>query len=73
MILGWFTIGDEGLSSSNYDQALHKSYFEKGLTTGCSERIENLRPKSPPAKSGNRGKGQRGRGGGSSVDRRNRT
>ena len=73
---GWLTIGPL-LSISNYDSALHKSYFEKGLTTGCSERIENLRPKSPPPKSGSRGKGRggggSGRGRGSSADRRNRT
>ena len=30
-----------------------------GLTTGCTDRIEQLRPKSPPPKSGARG----GRGG----------
>ena len=72
---GWLTIGPM-LTISNYDQALHKSYFEKTLTTGCSERIENLRPKSPPPKSG-RGKGRggagSGRGRGSNTDRRNRT
>ena len=40
------------LSISNYDQALLKSYFDDGNTTGSSERIENLRPKSPPPKAG---------------------
>ena len=51
------------LSISNYDRALHKSYFEKGtITTGCSERIESLRPKSPPPKSGGRGRGRGGAG-----------
>jgi len=60
---GWLTIGPM-LSMSNYDQTVYKSYFEKGTITACSERIENLRPKSPPAKSG-RGRGSRGgRGGG---------
>ena len=44
---GWLNIGPM-LSISNYDQALLKSYFEDGNTTGSSERIENLRPKSPP-------------------------
>lgn len=45
------------LSISNFDKALLKSYFEEGTTTNSSERIENLRPKSPPAKSGgSRGK-----------------
>ena len=59
---GWLTIGPM-LTMSNYDQSLYKSYFEKGTITGCSERIENLRPKSPPAKSG-RGRGSRGGGSG---------
>ena len=67
---GWLTIGPM-LTMSNYDQALYKSYFEKGTTTGCSERIENLRPKSPPPKSGGRGRG-RGRGGRGGVGDRGR-
>lgn len=74
---GWMTIGPL-LTMSNYDQALHKSYFESGTTTtGCTERIESLRPKSPPPKAGGRGRGRgggsgRGRGQGSS-DRRGRS
>jgi len=65
---GWLTIGPM-LTMSNYDQSLYKSYFEKGTVTACSERIENLRPKSPPAKSG-RGRGSRGgRGSGDSRGR----
>lgn len=64
---GWLTIGPM-LTMSNYDQSLYKSYFEKGTITGCSERIENLRPKSPPAKSG-RGRGSRGGGSGGSRGR----
>ena len=66
---GWLTIGPM-LSMSNYDQTVYKSYFEKGTITACSERIENLRPKSPPAKSG-RGvwsRGGRGGGGGRGSD-----
>ena len=67
---GWLTLGPD-LTMSNYDKNAYSSYFGDGqLTTGCSERIENLRPKSPPPKSGGRGRGRggpRGRGG---VDRR---
>ena len=65
---GWLTIG-AGLSNSNYDWAGHQAYFSEGLTTGCTERIEQLRPKSPPPKPGGRGGrgarkgGGRGRGG----------
>jgi N6-adenosine-specific RNA methylase IME4 len=69
---GWLTIGPL-LTISNYDQALYKSYFETGATTGCSERIENLRPKSPPPKAGGRGRGRGGRGGrGGGGERRGR-
>ena len=57
---GWLTVGP-GLSMSNYDSAILASYYEKGLTTGCSERIESLRPKSPPPKPGGASRG-RGRG-----------
>ena len=32
-----------------------QGYFSSGLTTGCTERIEQLRPKSPPPKAGGRG------------------
>jgi len=56
---GWLTIGPD-LSNSNYDWGLHQGYFSSGLTTGCTERIEQLRPKSPPPKAGGRG----GRSGG---------
>merc|ERR1719192_2957960 len=63
---GWLNIGPM-LSISNYDQALLKSYFDDGNTTGSSERIENLRPKSPPPKAGG-GRG-RGRGRGSAATR----
>ena len=58
------------LSMSNYDQTVYESYLEKFTITACSERIENLRPRSPPAKSG-RGvwsRGGRGGGGGRGSD-----
>jgi len=61
---GWLTIGPD-LSNSNYDWAGHQGYFSEGVTTGCTERIEQLRPKSPPPKAGGRGgRGARKRGGG---------
>ena len=75
---GWVTAGPD-LTSSNYDAETYNGYFSSspiGTTTGCSEEIERLRPKSPPAKlkgdpamrgrggpRGGRG-GFRGRGGG---------
>uniref|UniRef100_A0A1B6FC80 N(6)-adenosine-methyltransferase non-catalytic subunit METTL14 n=1 Tax=Cuerna arida TaxID=1464854 RepID=A0A1B6FC80_9HEMI len=59
---GWLTLGPE-LTNSNFNADLYASYFNpSNITTGCTERIEALRPKSPPAK----GKGtanSRGRGG----------
>ena len=61
---GWLTLGPD-LTMSNYDKSVYSSYFTDGqLTTGCSERIESLRPKSPPPKAGgSRGRGRgRGRG-----------
>ncbi|XP_063243345.1 N6-adenosine-methyltransferase non-catalytic subunit [Bacillus rossius redtenbacheri] len=64
---GWLTIGPE-LTNSNYNAELYASYFAAGQdTTGCTERIEALRPKSPPPKlkgaPGGRGRGfSRGRG-----------
>eukprot|EP00095_Tigriopus_kingsejongensis_P007933 maker-scaffold169_size292178-snap-gene-1.32 protein:Tk07933 transcript:maker-scaffold169_size292178-snap-gene-1.32-mRNA-1 annotation:"hypothetical protein D910_06178" len=59
---GWLTLG-EGLTMSNYDESQYHGFFTEGTTTGCSDRIESLRPKSPPLKSG-----QRGRGGGRGKD-----
>ncbi|KAK3085784.1 hypothetical protein FSP39_008670 [Pinctada imbricata] len=67
---GWLTIGPE-LTTSNFDAYSYSSFFTKdpGTTTGCSEDIERLRPKSPTPKNkqqnsvdrggrqGNRGKG----------------
>uniref|UniRef100_A0A914VC90 N(6)-adenosine-methyltransferase non-catalytic subunit METTL14 n=1 Tax=Plectus sambesii TaxID=2011161 RepID=A0A914VC90_9BILA len=45
---GWVTVGSE-LASTNYDSKVYNALFEQapGLTTGCTERIEQLRPKSP--------------------------
>ncbi|XP_056634608.1 N6-adenosine-methyltransferase non-catalytic subunit [Diorhabda carinulata] len=65
---GWLTIGPE-LTNSNFNSDLYLSFFTPTtLTTGCTDRIEALRPKSPPAKgkgnSSGRGRTnfQRGRG-----------
>lgn len=44
---GWLTIGSE-LTNSNYNSDLYTSNFEENPTTGCTDRIEALRPKSPP-------------------------
>ncbi|GBP49494.1 Methyltransferase-like protein 14 homolog [Eumeta japonica] len=58
---GWVTIGHE-LTNSNFNAELYTSYFIEGReTTGCTERIEALRPKSPP--NTNKGTRPRGRGG----------
>uniref|UniRef100_A0A182Y076 N(6)-adenosine-methyltransferase non-catalytic subunit METTL14 n=2 Tax=Neocellia TaxID=44535 RepID=A0A182Y076_ANOST len=54
---GWVTIGPE-LTNSNFNSELYANSFEESPTTGCTERIEALRPKSPPAN----GKVLRGRG-----------
>jgi len=64
---GWLTIGPD-LSNSNYDWNQHQSFCADGLTTGCTERIEQLRPKSPPPKAG----GRPGRGGGKKTSRSRR-
>ena len=53
---GWLTIGPD-LSNSNYDWGAHQGYLKEGLTTGCTDRIEQLRPKSPPPKPGRGGRG----------------
>ncbi|KAE9522259.1 hypothetical protein AGLY_017332 [Aphis glycines] len=46
---GWLTLGQE-LTTSNFNIDLYQSYFINGkLTTGCTNRIEELRPKSPPS------------------------
>ncbi|KZS17486.1 N6-adenosine-methyltransferase non-catalytic subunit isoform X1 [Daphnia magna] len=58
---GWLTVGP-ALTNSNYNAETYASYFNSNCTTtGCTERIEALRPKSPPPK-GSKGTGG-GRGG----------
>lgn len=50
---GWLTVGPE-LTNSNFNSDLYKDYFSRNNTdylTGCTDRIEVLRPKSPPPKS----------------------
>jgi len=59
---GWLTVGPD-LSSSNFDPQTYAGWHAGGTTTGCTERIEALRPKSPPAKPGRGGFRGRGRGG----------
>jgi N6-adenosine-specific RNA methylase IME4 len=49
---GWLTVGPE-LTNSNFNSQLYKDYFSHSSTdylTGCTDRIEALRPKSPPPK-----------------------
>lgn len=47
---GWLTLGPE-LTNSNFNTEMYNGYFSNGqLTTGCTDRIEVLRPKSPPPK-----------------------
>lgn len=59
---GWLTVGPE-VTTSNFDPEIYRNYFNKepGPTTGCTEEIEVLRPKSPPPK--NQGDGEGGAGG----------
>lgn len=60
---GWLTVGPE-LTNSNFNADLYSSYFTDSTTTGCTERIEALRPKSPTnGKSSLRGRGRGGGGG----------
>ncbi|RWS13188.1 Methyltransferase-like protein 14, partial [Dinothrombium tinctorium] len=51
---GWVTIGP-GLTNSNFNADTYNAYFDgsNGHLTGCTERIESLRPKSPPPKNKN--------------------
>jgi len=51
---GWLTIGP-GLTNSNFNLETYLSYFDgnTGHLTGCTERIEALRPKSPQPKKNN--------------------
>ena len=65
---GWLSLGNE-LTSSNYDRDIYLGHFqtEESLTTGCSEEIERLRPKSPSPKNKQMSgppRGQRGGRGG---------
>lgn len=54
---GWLTVGPE-LTNSNYNANIYSNYFETNPTTGCTERISMLRPKSPaPANKMIRGRG----------------
>lgn len=53
---GWLTLGPE-LTNSNFNSSLYTSYFDTNPTTGCTDRISMLRPKSPPATSSIRGRG----------------
>mgnify|MGYP003729599675 CR=1 FL=1 len=49
---GWLTVGPE-LTNSNFNTEIYKDYFSRSSTdylTGCTDRIEALRPKSPPPK-----------------------
>ncbi|KAH9419765.1 N6-adenosine-methyltransferase subunit mettl14 [Dermatophagoides pteronyssinus] len=48
---GWLSIGP-ALTNSNFNAETYQSYFNgpNGHLTGCTERIEILRPKSPPPK-----------------------
>jgi hypothetical protein len=48
---GWLSVGSE-ISTSNFDKRIYKLYFETPLPVleNISERIEQLRPKSPPPK-----------------------
>ncbi|XP_073991546.1 methyltransferase like 14 isoform X2 [Rhodnius prolixus] len=58
---GWLTLGPE-LTNSNFNADQYSSYFTPStLTTGCTERIEALRPKSPPPKGKQRPAFQRAR------------
>ncbi|KAL9925595.1 methyltransferase like 14 isoform 3-T3 [Glossina fuscipes fuscipes] len=47
---GWLTVGPE-LTNSNFNAELYQTYFAEAPATGCTSRIESLRPKSPPANS----------------------
>jgi hypothetical protein len=46
---GWLTLGKD-LTSSNFDKETYTSYFAgaNGHLLGTTDRIEALRPKSPP-------------------------
>jgi mRNA m6A methyltransferase non-catalytic subunit len=46
---GWLTVGPD-LSDSNYDSIKFKESFENTNLTGTTDRIEMLRPRTPPIK-----------------------
>ncbi|UJR22710.1 hypothetical protein I4U23_025745 [Adineta vaga] len=48
---GWLSLGSD-ICASNFDKRIYKSYFETQLQAyeNITERIEQLRPKSPPPK-----------------------
>src|SRR6218665_4009227 len=49
---GWLSVGP-ALTNSNFNSDVYSSYFtntQNGYLTGCTDRIEQLRPKSPPPK-----------------------
>ena len=50
---GWVTVGPDLTLASNFDPVAYKSYFAadpSSILTGSNERIETLRPKTPPPK-----------------------
>lgn len=50
---GWLTVGPE-LTQTNFDKEIFRTSFDmnsSGNLTGSTERIEQLRPKTPPIKS----------------------
>ena len=49
---GWLTLGSE-LTHSNFNADTYWSFFDHNYLTGCTDRIESLRPKSPPPKNKN--------------------
>ena len=61
---GWVTIGPD-LSGTTFNPKVYASYFEKeeSFLLPFDDRIEELRPKSPPPKAGGRGRG----GGGPNI------
>uniref|UniRef100_A0A8C6WS12 N(6)-adenosine-methyltransferase non-catalytic subunit METTL14 n=1 Tax=Neogobius melanostomus TaxID=47308 RepID=A0A8C6WS12_9GOBI len=77
---GWLTVGPT-LTNSNFNPEAYASYFTlpSSNLSGCTEEIERLRPKSPPAKMksdrgggaarGGRGGPNSGRGGDRGRDR----
>ncbi|CAF1024315.1 unnamed protein product [Brachionus calyciflorus] len=46
---GWLSVGPD-FSQTNFDRDIFKSLFNTGNLTGTSERIELLRPRTPPIK-----------------------